>query len=547
MPPQSEFSQIERRFFQRVTQLDPTRAGEMGLEASVSQVPCGLPEIFEEQVRAFEEAGEALAGLDYVCLDAEEDLDRELVANEASLLRLLQDHGRYGPAGQDPALEVAEMLDPLFSRDFYSPQVRVEAILSRLQGVPGFLQEVRERYQRPVRLWTEEAIRSVGNTQGFLQELTTGVPALLGGKPGDLGHDPLCGAVARASEQARAALEEFGTWLKQDILPRAEHDFALGPEVFSELIRLRRLDAEVAELQELGQEKLQELGEAYVQELGKLYPGQSISQAEKTWKGTVPGSFPEILDLFRDAVARSRIFVTETLGIPLPGEELLEIRETPEFLRSSLPSAAYFDPPRFAEKQVGIYMVTPPGEGEVILEHAPGMIYNVSTHEGYPGHHLQLSWANKNPSLFRSWLSGDEFCEGWAHYCEEMMYQEGFTPVPGIAASQLLDARFRALRILIDTGLQMGTLSVEEAVQRLTIEGGISLTRARGEVGWYSFSPGYPLGYLTGKLLLQKLRKTQEETLGAAFDATAFHTQILQGGTMPIWAHAKRFSFRQNE
>lgn len=551
MPPASDFPTIERRFFEQLTQLDPVRAAEMGLEEAAGRVPSGLPEVFEQRVRVYEEARDALAGLDPRDLDPEQELDRELVANEAAMLRLLRDHARYEAAGQDPALEVAEMLDGLFSREIFPPRVRAEAIRSRLEQVPRFLEEARARYQRPVRLWTEEARGSVEATLGFLEELGAGIPALLatpdesapGASPSS--DDSLVAAVRSALGPAREALESFGTWLGQDVLPRSEEDFALGPEVFGELIRLRRLGRDVGELEELGREKLAELGEAYETALGELFPGQSVAAAEETWKQRVPRDFGAVLELFRDAVARSRCFVTEELGIPLPGEERLEIRETPEFLRSSLPSAAYIDPPRFADQQVGVYMVTPPAEGEVLLEHTPGMIYNVSTHEGYPGHHLQLSWANRNPSLFRACLSGDEFCEGWAHYCEEMMSAEGFLPVPGTVASQLLDARFRALRILVDIGLQSGSLTAAEAQAKLVDVGGISPVRARGEVGWYSYSPGYPLGYLTGKLLLQDLRREEETRRGTGFDATAFHACILEGGTMPLWAHRQRLLARE--
>lgn len=545
MTPVEEFGRIERCFFERIAQLDPSRAAEMGLEASVTRVPSGAPEVVEERLAAYRDSHRELAALDAAALDDERRLDVELLANEASLRELDLGHGRYHLAGGDPALELGESLHGLFSREIFAPDLRIEGILTRLAGATHFLHEARGRYRRPVRRWTREAIASVGHTQAFLEEIRDGIPAILGHRIGDLDADPRGRQAARLVASATADLEEFRHWLEHEILPNPDHEMALGAEAFTELVRRRRLGHDVDQLRQLGRESFRQLDEAYRRELDGMFPGRAVPEAEAAWLDTVPESFPEVLALFREAVAQSRDFVFDRLGMPSPGPERLEIRATPEFLQSTIPSAAYFEPPRICSgDRVGVYMVTPPSVGGKVLEHAPGMIFNVSTHEGYPGHHLQLCWASRTPSLIRAWLSGDEFCEGWAHYCEELMTEEGFRPVPGMRASQLLDARFRALRILVDVGLQTGELDFDTAVERLVSEGGIPRSRAVGEVGWYSFRPGYPLGYLTGKILLQGLRDRVAALQGPAFSAADFHARVLAGGTMPIWAHARRFGVR---
>jgi len=223
------------------------------------------------------------------------------------------------------------------------------------------------------------------------------------------------------------------------------------------------------------------------------------------------------------------------------GEERLDVRETPEFLQKVIPSAAYFEPERgIPDPLLGIYVVTPLRDVGDGTENTPGRIYNTSAHEGYPGHHLQLSWAARNPSPFRAVVSGDEFCEGWAHYAEELMDERGWRPVPGMRAAQLKDAMFRALRIQVDVDLQTGELDVERAVDLLIAEGRIPRERAEGEVAWYTTAPGYPLGYLTGKLLLEQLRRKTRAREGSGFDLSRFLADILAGGTMPVWAHARR-------
>ena len=541
MPSEADFLQVQRDFHAQAVQLDPARAVEMGLADSVPRMPGAGPEVEEAKVRAWETAAVALGRLPTEALSADQRLDVELVRSEAERHRLLHDHGRYGPAGGDPALEVSELLDQLYSRETFAPEVRAEGILARLQGVGDYLDQARARYTRPVWHWTAEAIHSAARAREFLEELPRGVAAFLDGAISEDEASRLEAAIEGAAWEARGHLEDFGRWLERDVTPRSTHDMALGPEVFGELIRRRRLGRDVDELRELGRESYATLEASYEEAMGELYPGQAVAEAEDTWMEEIPEGFPAVLEMFREAVAASRSFVVDDLGIPLPpGTERLEVRETPKFLHPVIPSAAYFDPPRFAEgEQVGIYMVTPSDQGIPHIEHTPGMIFNVSTHEGYPGHHLQLSWANANPSLFRAWLSGDEFCEGWAHYCEEMCTEAGFAPVPGMRAAQLKDAAFRAVRIRLDIGLQTGELGFEDAIRVLVDEGHTSEERARGEIGWYSYSPGYPLGYLTGKLLLWDLRRAVEREEGDGFDAAAFHRRVLEGGTMPIWGHAR--------
>lgn len=542
MASEADFLQAQKEFHAQAVQLDPARAVEMGLADSVGRMPSGSPDLEEARVRTWERAAASLAKLPAGDLTPDQRLDVDLVRSEAERHRLLLDHGRYGPAGGDPALEVSELLDQLYSRETFSPEVRAEGILKRLQGVGDFLEEAKARYTRPVWPWTSEAIHSSARAREFLGELPKGVASFLDGAVPEEDASRLEAAIEGAAWEAQGHLEDFGRWLEREVTPRSTHDLALGPEVFGELIRLRRLGRDVDELRELGRASYTKLEASYEEAMQELYPGRSVSEAEDAWMEEIPDGFPAVLEMFREAVAASQRFVVEELGIPLPpGPERLRVQETPKFLHAVIPSAAYFDPPRFAEgEQVGIYMVTPSDQGVPHIEHTPGMIFNVSTHEGYPGHHLQLSWANANPSLFRAWLSGDEFCEGWAHYCEEMCTEAGFAPVPGMRAAQLKDAAFRAVRIGIDIGLQTGELDFEAAVRVLVNEGHTSEERARGEIGWYSFSPGYPLGYLTGKLLLWDLRRAVEREEGGGFDAAAFHAKILEGGTMPIWGHAQR-------
>lgn len=544
--PAGRYQAIARAYFDRMAELDPVRSTELGMTLHDTRLPSGGRDAFEARVVAMEKARDELAALEVEGLDPEARLDVEVVANEARLHRFLFEKGTYLRSGRDPAVEVGESIQLLFSRDTRPAEARAEAITARLAAAPRFIEEAKSRYLRPVRFWVEATIRSCAGTGEYLDEVARDFPARLEGKVPPGRKKALDAALVRAAGSAKAALAGFAQWLGREVLPSATHSLAIGAEAMDELLAIRQLGYTADELTKLGKECFQRYSAAYRKELKKLYPKLDQEAAEAAWLATGPDSFEELLELYREAVASSRDFTVSRLGLPVPGPEALVVQATPEFMRPHVPSAAYLLPERFAKgTATGYYWVTPPPPGQVNPEKAPGAVYNTSLHEGYPGHHLQLSWANAQPSLFRAWLSGDEFCEGWAHYCEEMASDEGYAPVPGMQAAWLKDAIFRAVRIDADLGLQTGRRSYEQTVDFLVEEGRIARARARGEAHWYSFSPGYPLGYLTGKILLQELRKRETRRLGKDFDPRTFHSRILQGGTMPVWAHARRLALGQ--
>jgi uncharacterized protein (DUF885 family) len=126
--------------------------------------------------------------------------------------------------------------------------------------------------------------------------------------------------------------------------------------------------------------------------------------------------------------------------------------------------------------------------------------------------------------------------EGWAHYCEEEMYFLAREPQKGLRLAQLLDARYRALRIELDLGLHCGDISYEESQELMISKLGLSKETAEAETGWYCRQPGYAMSYLLGKILFKRLRKECEKKEGANFSMKKFHDKVLQAGSLPMWA-----------
>jgi uncharacterized protein (DUF885 family) len=218
-----------------------------------------------------------------------------------------------------------------------------------------------------------------------------------------------------------------------------------------------------------------------------------------------------------------------------PGEQISVI-PTPEYLRTVIPFAAYFEPPKFDKHPSGIYIVTPSvgDDPNAMREHYYGGISNTSVHEAYPGHHLQLSAAISHPSLVRLLTDAPEFVEGWGMYSEQMMREQGFDDGPEFLLAMHTDAIWRACRIILDVRMHRGELTVDEATAFLIEHTGFEHANAQAEVFRYTYTPTYQLSYLLGKVLLLGLRADEQRRLGDRFSLKGFHDTLMRNGSLPI-------------
>src|SRR2546428_141143 len=236
-------------------------------------------------------------------------------------------------------------------------------------------------------------------------------------------------------------------------------------------------------------------------------PGASVEEAKEIVKSDHPVRFEEALAYTAKAMADAKAFIRQHDLATIPANEELTVIETPAYLRHVIPFAAYNSPARFESHKQGFYMVTPvEDKPEMLREHSYAGTRNTAVHEGYPGHHLQLTCASLNPSTARILADATETVEGWAHYCEDMMKAAGFSADPKTKLVQLLDQIWRACRIVIDVDLHMGRMSFDEAVDLLVREAGMERSGAIAEGERYTDSPGDQLSYRLGEHLIVELR-----------------------------------------
>jgi len=429
---------------------------------------------------------------------------------------------------------IGDSLFLLFVRDDAPLPERLDAISGRLEAIATYLEEAKTRATVPqVRLWQEVELETAAGLPIFFDEIVAAGTGVL--EPADLRR------LERASETAKLAVELYATWL-EGTLPGGTDEWAIGRERQDALVGLRGFDGLSADdILELGWQHLASEHAARTAVAREIDPDGDEMTAIDGVKSDQPATFEAALDAYRDAMLRARRHIIEHELMTIPDDERIEVIATPEYMRNVIPFAAYFDPAAFDRDPKGIYIVTPSigGDPNAMREHNFASISNTSVHEAYPGHHLQLDTARRNPSLTRLLTEAPEFVEGWGMYSELLMREHGFDADPRFRLIVHTDAIWRACRVILDIRMHRGELTIDEATEFLVEHTRFERANAHAEVQWYTYRPTYPLSYLLGRTLLLGLRVDEQARLGEQFSLKAFHDALLRNGSLPVSFHRR--------
>jgi uncharacterized protein (DUF885 family) len=476
----------------------------------------------------------AVEALDPAGLSKAARFERDLELHNLRLELFDLDEVRTWERRPTAAGDVGDAVFLLFARGAAPLSERLERITDRLEGVPAYLEASRSRANGvPVATWQETDLRNADDLPYLFAEVRAAAEGVL--------DDGACRRLDRAVEGAKTALEAWTGWLR-DGLAKADDAWPLGRERYDELVRLRAFgDLDADTILGIGEEQLRRNHEARRAAAHEVDPDADEATVIERLKTNHPDTFEEALEGYRDAMRRSRDHLIEHGLVTVPDDETIEVIPTPEYLRSVMPFAAYFQPARFDRDRRGLYVVTPAVDHDpnAMREHYWASISNTSIHEAYPGHHLQLHMANAHPSVTRMLTDAPEFVEGWGMYSEQMMREEGFDAGPDFRTAMYTDAVWRACRIILDVKMHRGEISEDDATDFLVEHTSFETANARAEVRRYTYTPGYQLSYLLGKVLILGLREEERRRLGPAFSLKAFHDTLLRNGSLPISFHRR--------
>ncbi len=442
----------------------------------------------------------------------------------------------------------------LMGRSFAPPEVRLAALIAREKQMPVLLRQARSNLENPPRIFTEIALEQL---PGIIDFFRKDVPEAFSG----VKDVKLQAEFSHANTAVVESLGKYEAWIRSSLLPRSNGDFRLGAEKLRKKLEYEEMvDVPLERLLQVGEENLHR-NQTEFQRISRLIdptktPAELLAKIE-----TEHPAAADLLQAFRGKLEGIREFTDTHSIITTPSRNLPTLQETPPFMRAT--TFAPMDAPGPFETHAteAFFNVTLPEKGwteaqveEYMAAYNWGVVTSTAIHEVIPGHYEQYLWNEHVSSRIRQFLSldlsnvGSHFSgtnvEGWAHYTEQMMIDEGYGRTPGIPEAQdsaylklrlgqLQDALLRNARYMVALRMHTGNMSTKEAVEYFVREGYQTKSNAEREVKRGTGDPTY-LMYTLGKLQIQKLRADWMARQKGASRPSEFHDVFMRQGVAPV-------------
>jgi uncharacterized protein (DUF885 family) len=433
-------------------------------------------------------------------------------------------------------------------RNFAPLEDRVRSLIAIESQVPNILIAARTNLKEVLpKPFVELAIQIARGSSDFLKK---DLPAAIAG----LKDEQLRGAFQVSNRKAANALTDYAAWLEREKLPKASLDFALGEEKFRRLLAETELvDLPPQKILEIGLEQLKSEQEAFTKAAKIIDPDKSPIEVFRQIQSEHPKPENLIPDVAKD-LDKIRKYVSSHNLVTIPSDVRAKVKETPEYDRAT--SFASMDTPGPFEKRAteAYYYVTPTENDWPEKQKEEWLTaFNyytsdiTSIHEAYPGHYVQFLRLNASPASKVEKIFGSyAFTEGWAHYCEKMMIDEGYGSTTGATPSeedakraakyrmaQADEALLRLCRLCVSIKMHTQKMSIDEATKFFQENCYYEEKPARSEAMRATFDPLY-LNYTLGKLQILKLRDDYKAQQGDDFSLQKFHNELLNHGMPPI-------------
>ena len=530
--PDREFDDLTGRLLTATWKFYPDRASKQGLH----EYDGGMTDISASsiagRVRETETYLALLHSLDEGDLSENRRFDRRILMSalreEKFRLTELETYRRL-PMDALDHVDVSNYI----LRDYAPRGERVEALTATLAKVPGYMEALQSGLDESIGTPVFEAsIEAYEGMRSFYDtDLSTHVRQLV--------DQAAFGRFDEARAAASGALQSFVTHLRS-LSEESSPEFAIGATNFRWMLEHGEMvDLSIDRLERIGEQDLQrnliqlrklaaEISPehdvaSFLQETKKNHPAASMLTAET--RGT--------LDDIRQ-------FVAEKDLVSIPSNVPCIVKETPAFMRWAF---AAMDLPGVFETVANeaYYYVTPVDaswteaqKDEWLTSFNYPLLKNVSMHEAYPGHYVHHLHSKNASSKLSLVFGAYSFREGWAHYTEEMMIEQGFGGNDQrVHAMQLMEALLRNCRFLCVIRMHTQGMKVEEAKRFFMEQAYLEPLPAEREAVRGTFDPMY-LNYTLGKLQIMKLREDYKSVAGDGYSLKDFHDRFLSFGAPPI-------------
>jgi uncharacterized protein (DUF885 family) len=533
----------------------PSLATRAGVHHYDSQMDDLSRESFEKQIAAYRDFEKRFTALPTAGLTESERADREMMIARVRAGLFDIDGNRWWDRDPDRySAIVSDSAFVLMQRNFAPAKVRLSALVERERKMPLVFAAARVNLKNPPRVYTQVAIDQLPGIISFFKK---DVPEAFAG----VKDAKLQAEFKATNERVVQAMEQYLDFLKKDLLARSNGDFRIGAEKYAKkLANEEMVDIPLDRLLQVGRENLQRNQEEFARVAKLIDPNRTPQQILEELQKEHPAP-DKLLEAFRSRLSGLRSYIAEKHIMTTPAQTMPTLEETPPFMRA-LTFASMDAPGPFETRATEAYFnVTLPEKNwtpEQVEEHMQGFNYgtitSTSIHETFPGHYEQYLWNERMQSKIRKFLSldmttvGGHFSgsnqEGWAHYTEQMMLDEGYGRTAGVPEEkdkeflklrigQLQDALLRNARYIVGIEMHTGQMTFEQGVEFFQKEGYQTKATATSETKRGTSDPTY-LVYTLGKLEILKLREDYKKKMGAKFSLQDFHDRLMEQGVAPI-------------
>ncbi|NTX10323.1 DUF885 domain-containing protein [Myxococcus sp. CA051A] len=536
----ASYSHFIREYLDWFSAANPVRATRLGFHAHDAHLQDVSKEALQRKAEALRGWLTRLEQVNCSALSGDDAVDGVVLQNaiRAELLELEEERIWEKNPGAYVGL-VSGGLSSLSSRDFAPLNERMRDMRSRMARIPQVLEAAKANLTGVPRLWAEQAIRDARGTQVYLR---LDLPRALEAQ----GLDKVPPAEREAFHAARAdalrQMEGFTEWLEEELLPQANGDFRLGRELFEKKLALEEhISLSADQLRDINERAIREYKAWVARETAKVDPSKTPEQVMAVLVKDHPTS-EELIPLARTQLVELQRFVREKDILTLPSDALPSVRETPPYER--LGFASMDTPGPFESKAKEAYYNITNVEAEWSTEeksqhltyfNRAGLL-GITVHEAMPGHFVQLLYGSKIPTDVRKVFTPASVVEGWAHYAEQMMVDEGLGQGdPSVRLGQLRRALQRHARWYAALALHVYNEPVDVVAKRYAEIAYFEPFPAMREVERGTSNPTY-LYYAAGRMQILKLREDYRKHLeasGKKFVLKDFHDRFLQLG-LPV-------------
>ncbi len=554
------FSFLSDQYFTDVFfKYSPTAGTSVGYHQYDTQLEDYSAAAAQKEIAALHDYEKKISAIDPNALDASVAADRDILLNSIRSQLLTLETIR--PLEKNPdnySSGVTSSIFVIMERPYAPTNTRLRAAIEREKLIPQVFTEARKNLKNPPKISTEIALEQIDGLISFFQN---DVPSAFLSGP-DAATDAAAKAdFAKSNAAVIAALKSYGAWLKSDLLPRSNGDFRLGADTFrKKLLYDEMVDIPLDRLLAIAFSDLHKNQADFKRIAHELDPDKTPDQVLAEL-ATIHPAPDKLLDSFQSTFSSLIAFIDANHIITIPSKVEPTLEETPPFMRAT--TSASMDPPGpFETHSTKAYFnVTLPEKtwtaahiAEHMAEFNVGTIISTAVHEAYPGHYIQFLWQNQFPSKVRKLVGANTNIEGWAHYCEQMMLDQGYG-APGadgpdgkpltdresklIKLGQLQDALLRdarfvnSIKLHTTQGEASGSWTTDQAVDFFVKEGYQSPSVGLVETKRGTADATY-LYYTLGKLEITKLREDLKAKQGTAFNLQTFHDNFMRQGPAPI-------------